>query len=261
MSLISLRKRDPEPDLDEEPEETAEEPDDEEQPPNKPKKEVGFFGALLIGIRGPAQWIAGRFGTGVAWGAHAIALWAFGYYGGWIALGIALAWLLAILLFIPREHLERAATAIEQLGERRHQPRDKNAPEAGEEPAPDPLVTVLWRLIADAPGVHLKTLAEHLQAAAPDQPIDRAQVRAKIAALRIPIRASVRDAAGRVNEGVHRTDLKAWEQALPRAAPGTPSRTPTGPVATPVTCDVGDATTDIATPLSRVRRLLSRGGT
>lgn len=257
MTFISLRKHDPEP-VDEDLDETAEEPDDEEQP-QPPKKQVNGPEAVMIGVCGPAQWIAGRFGTGAAWGAHGVALWAVGYYGGWVAFGAITGYLLAVLLFIPREHLERAATAIEQLGGRRLQPGGETAAEAGEGPALHPIVTVLWELIADAPGVHLKTLAKDLQAAAPEQPVDRAAVRAKLAALGIPVRGSVRDAAGRVNEGVHRADLTAWQQTLPPAASGAPPGPRSGPVATPVTCDVGNRSEGIATPLSRRRRGRRRG--
>jgi hypothetical protein len=256
VTFISLRKHAPEPEPDEDLEETEETPDDEEQPPDKP---ASYLGALAIGICGPAQWIAGRFGTGTAWASHGIALWAIGHYGGWTAFTLVTGYLLAVLLFIPREHLERAATAVEQLGDRRQQLGGEDAASTGEEPLLHPIVTVLWELIADAPGVHLKTLAKHLQAAAPEQPVDRAQVRAKLAALSIPVRGSVRDATGRVNEGVHRADLTAWQQALPRAAPGAPSEARSGPVATPVTCDVGNRSGGVATPLSRIRRGRPRG--
>lgn len=258
MTFISLRKHAPEPEPDEAPEE-IEAPSDGEEQQVKPEKPVGFLGAILIGVCGPAQRIAGRFGTGAAWGVHGIALWAFGYYGGWAAFGVAAGYLLAVLLFIPREHLERAATAIERLGERRRQPGAEDATEGGGAAPLHPIVTVLWDLIADAPGVHLKTLAKHLQAAAPEQSVDRAQVRAKLAALGIPVRGSVRDATGRVNEGVHRADLQAWQQALPPAAPGTPSGARSGAVATPVTCDVANRSGGVVVPLSRLRRGRRRG--
>jgi hypothetical protein len=260
VSFISLRKRGQEPEPDEDLEEFDDAPDDEEQQPERPKKQVGCLGALLLGVCGPGQWLAGRFGTGVAWGVHVVAVWAVGYYGGWVAFGIVTTWLLLVLAFVPREHLDRAAAAVEQFGERRCQPPGEDATEAGEWPASDPLVTVLWRLIAGAPGVHLKTLAEHLQAAAPDQAVDRAQVRAKIDALQIPIRGSVRDAAGRVNEGVHRADLKAWEQGLPRATSDTPSEPRSGPVATAPTCDVANGSESVAMPFSRLLGLWLRGG-
>lgn len=258
MNFISLRKRDQEP-VDEDLDETEEEPDEEQQPA-KPKKQVGFVGALFIGVCGPAQWIAGRFGTGAAWTAHFVAVWAVGYYGGWAAFGVVTTWLLLVLAFVPREHLDRAAAVVEQLGERRRQAPGEDVPEAGEGAALHPLVAVLWDLIGDAPGVHLKTLAEHLQAAVPEHPIDRAEVRAKLGALQIPVRGSVRDAAGRVNEGVYGADLRAWQQALPQAGTGTSSEVRSDPVATPLTSDAGNGSDEVATPFSRLRRLLPRGG-
>jgi hypothetical protein len=255
VSFISLRKPEPEP-VDEDLDETAEEPEDEAAVEEVPGT---WTAAILAGVCGPGAWLAARFGTGVAWGAHLVGLWACFFYRGWTAVTIVLVWLLAVLLFTPREHLERAAAAIEQLGERHRDTTPEDTAETGEEQPLIPIVTVLWQLIGNAPGVHLKTLTKHLQAAAPETPVDRAQVRVKLAALGIPVRGSVRDAAGKVNEGVHRDGLKAWEQALPQAATGTPSEARSGPVATALTCDVGDAATDVATPLSAVRRLLRRG--
>ena len=254
MSYFSLRKERPEP----EPEAVEEEPLEapEGEPEHEPEEQSAVArGPILTGLFGPGNWIAARFGTSAAWAVHAIAIWAISFYGSWTAAGIILVWLLAILLFVPREDLERLAAWIEY--------RTTGGPEL---PAEDPdeapvdtLVAVLRRLIADAPGVHLKTLAEHLQAAAPEEALDRAAVRAKLAALQMPTRASVRDASGRVNEGVHRADLVAWLKALPTPAPGAPPEARSGPVATALTCDVADAPTPVATPLSRVRRLLSRG--
>lgn len=258
MTYFDLRKRDPDPgestDEDGEPVE-IETPDD-----NPPGTSRGFAGALWAGISGPGAWLTARGKPGLAWLLYVGSVWAVSYYGGWLAFGIVTAWLGAILAFIPREHLERGAAAIERLGERCHQPPAKDAPEAGEEQPLNPIVPVMWKLIADAPGVHLKTLAKHLQAAAPGTPIDRAAVRAKLNALGIPIKASVRDAAGKVNEGVHRDGLRAWEQALPQAAPTAPSGPRSGPVATALTCDVGNRREDVATPLSHLRRLWPRGG-
>jgi hypothetical protein len=255
VTFISLRKHEPEPvdeDLDEAEEEQGE-PAVEEQPGT-------WTGALLVGIRGPGVWLTARFGITTAWTVHAIALWAVGFYRGWVAASIVPAWLLAVLLFIPREHLDRLSAAVERRHTRSPEAAPEDASEADEEPVLNPIVTVLWRLIGDAPGVHLKALTEHLQAAAPEHPIDRAEVRAKITALQIPVRGSVRDAAGRVNEGVHRDDLTAWHEALPQTGPGAPSESRSGPVATALTCDVGDAATDVATPLSAFRSLLRRGG-
>jgi hypothetical protein len=248
VTYFQLRKRDLEPEpeeAEEEPEETTEDDAEGEQPAGR--------GPLLTGFLGPGQWIAARFGTGAAWGVHGVAVWAIGFYGGWAAAGIVVVWLLAVLAFVPREYLERLAARIEKRSPEEDQ-------EAGEGHPGEPLAAVLWQLIGDAPGTHLKTVAEHLQAAAPELPLDRAAVRAKMGALGIPVRASVRDAAGRVNEGVHRDDLEAWAEALSPTGPGTPPEPRSAPVATPLTCDVADAPTTVATPRPRLRRLLSRGG-
>lgn len=249
-NYFHLQKRAPEPEPDEveateeELEETAEEPEEEQ-----PAKE---YGPLLTGILGPSRWIAAHFGMNTAWGVHVVAVWAVCFYGGWVTAGVGAVWLMAVFAFMPREHLERLADRIE------HGPNHDQ--EAGEEPPIEPLAAVLWQLIGNAPGTHLKTVAAHLQAAAPEQAVDRPAVRAKLAALRIPVRPSVRDAAGRVNEGVHRADLKGWEEALSPTGPGTPSGPRSTPVATPVTCDVGKDATAVATPRPRLRRLLPRGG-
>jgi hypothetical protein len=46
------------------------------------------YGPLLTGLLGPGTWLAVRFGTGTAWTVHVVAVWAVGFYGGWIAAGI-----------------------------------------------------------------------------------------------------------------------------------------------------------------------------
>lgn len=254
MSYFSLRKQqsEPEPDeVEEEPEEPTEDDAEGEQPAAR--------GPLLTGLTGPSQWLAARFSPGAAMGVHGIAVWAIFFYGGWIAAGVILAWLVAVLLFVPREHLERLADRIE------NQPAGEDQ-EGGEEPPEEPLVVLLWHLIGDAPGAHLKTAARCMQEAS-GQPVDRSSVRARVTAIRarlgalqIPVKASVRDAAGKVNEGVHRADLKAWEEALSPTGTDTPPEARSGPVATPVTCDVGKEATTVATPRPRLRRLLPRGG-
>lgn len=254
MSYFSLRKQEPEPEsdeaeeeVDEEAEETAEDDVEKERPATK-------RGPLLTGLLGPGRWLTAHFGINTAWAVHIVAVWAIGFYGGWLAVGVVLVWLLAVLAFVPREHLERLAARIEK------RPPEEDQ-EAGEGHPGEPLAAVLWHLIGDAPGAHLKTVAEHLQAAAPEQSVDRAAVRAKLGALGIPVRASVRDAAGRVNEGVHRADLQAWAEALSPTETDTPSEARSEPVATPVTCDVGNDATAVATPPNPFSRLLSRGGT
>ncbi|MEU0207368.1 hypothetical protein [Streptomyces canus] len=249
MTYFNLRKRaaqEPDEAVDEELAED-EEPEDEEDRP------VGLGGALWAGISGPGRWLSDRDRAGLAWVLYVGSVWAAGFYGGWVAVGVIAAWVAAVLLFMPRDAKDRAAAWVER----------RVSTKAGQETAEkDPvhaLVAVMWKLIADAPGVHLKTLAEHLQAAAPGEVVDRAAVRAKLGALNIPVRVSVRDAARRVNEGVHREDLEAWERALPDPSSAPAPEAGSGPVATAVTCDVADVPTPVATPLSRLRGLLSRG--
>lgn len=252
MSYFNLRKQQPEPALDE-PEEEAPDAEEavEETVPEQPTKE---YGPLLTGLFGPSRWLAANLGSSAAWTVHVVAVWAPVYYGGWTALLVPAGWLLAVLAFVPREHLERLADRIEK-------PATDEDQTAGEESVIDPIAAVLWQLIGDAPGTHLKTLAGRLQSAAPEQPVDRAAVRAKLRALGIPVRASVRDAAGRVNEGVHRDDLEAWEEAPSPTGTGTPSEARSDPGSDAVTSGVATRRTGVAMPLSRLRRLLPRGGT
>lgn len=255
MTYFNLGKRaveEPDEEVEAEPEEEADETNEDEDP-------VGFGGALWAGFTGPGRWLAAHGRVDVAWVLYPGSVWAVGYYGDWVAVGVPAVWLLMTLAFMPREATDRAAAWIE-----RRTP-GSSAVDGGSDPAEeapvDPLVTVMWMLIADAPGVHVKTLAAHLQAAVPDQLVARVAVRAKLGALGIPVRASVRDAAGRVNEGVHREDLEAWEKALPDPSPDAAPGPVAAPVATPVTCDVADVPTPVATPLSRLRGMLSRGVT
>jgi len=251
MSYFNLRKHAPEP----EPDDVVEEVEAVEEAvadgaEEQPAKQ---YGPLLTGLLGPGRWIAARFGMNTAWTVHGIAVWAVAFYGGLIAAGVVVAWLFAVLLFVPREYLEKLAARVEGSSSEEDQA-------AGEGPAIDPLVPLLWRLIGDAPGVHLKTVVKHLQKAAPEQPVDRPAVRAKLGALGITVRGSVRDAAGRVNEGVHGDDLQAWEEALPPTETGTPSEARSDPYSDALTSSVGKDATVAATPLPWLRRLLPRGG-
>lgn len=250
MTYFRLRKQaaEPEPDeVEEEPEETTEDEATEGEQPGK------TYGPLLTGLLGPGQWLAARFGMSTAWGVHVVAVWAVAFYGGWIAAGVVLAWLIAVLAFVPREHLERLADRIEK------RPPEEDQ-EAGEEHPGEPLAAVLWHLIGDAPGTHLKTLTAHLQAAAPEQSLDKAAVRAKLTALGITVKPSVRDVRGKVNDGVHRADLEAWEEALPPTGTGTPLGPRSDACSDAVTSDVAETPTAVAMPRPRLRRLLSRGG-
>jgi len=251
VTYFNLRKHEPET----EPEEVEEEqPEEAEGEPEK-KKPAKTYGPILTGLRGPGRWLSAHFGFNTAAIVHVLAVFSVFYYGGWTAAGVVLGWLAATLLFVPKEDLDRFSSRLE----RRSEGVVTEAAEEDEETALDPTVPLLWRLIADAPGVHLKTLTADLKKATPDQPLDKASARGHLAALGIPLRGSVRDAAGKVNEGVHRDDLKAWMETLPSTA-ADPSPGPrSGPVATAVTCDVAKRRAPVATLLPRVRRLLSRG--
>lgn len=251
MTYFSLRKHavEPEPEAAEEAPEVIEEDAEEE-----PKEQLGKqYGPLLTGTFGPGRWLAARFGMSTAWGVHVVVVWAVAFYRGWAAVGIIAAWVFAVLLFVPREHLERLAARVEGTSPEEDQ-------EAREEQPSEPLAAVLWQLIGDAPGTHLKTLTAHLQQAAPEQALDQAAVRAKLRALGIPIRPSVRDVRKKVNEGVHREDLQAWEEAPSPTETAPPSEPRSEPCSDALTSDVGDAPTGVATPRLRLRRLLPRGG-
>lgn len=201
---------------------------------------LSLLGPLSAGSRVLLLRLLGRFGWKAVGLGALVCVFAAVRYRTWIAWMLT-AWCVAAWMCAP------ADGADEEAGE---QPTDAAA---------DPLPDVLWTLIGDAPGTHIRTIAEHLQAAAPEQPVDRAAVRAHLAARGIPVRASVRDAAGRVNEGVHRDDLRGWQEGLSPAGADTPPGPRSSAVATPVTCDVADAATGVATPRSPLRRLLSRG--
>ncbi|MEH0417838.1 hypothetical protein [Streptomyces sp. B21-083] len=254
MTYFQLRKPAPEPDEEEavdEVEEHTEEAADDRAVEAKP---TVVRSPLTTGILGPGAWIAAHFGSSAAWGVHAVAVWAVGFYGGWTAAGVIAVWLGAVLLFVPREAKDELSAWVER--------RIAGPASAKEEGAVPPIVTVMWKLIGDAPGVHLKTLAAALQKASPEgaeEVVDKAAVRAKLAALSIPTKGSVRDASGKVNEGVHRADLEAWQQALPDRTPGTPAGSRSGPGSDALTSDVAGRRKVAATPLSRLWGLRPRG--
>ncbi|MGW2692360.1 hypothetical protein ACWC3Y_10920 [Streptomyces sp. NPDC001296] len=192
--------------------------------------------ALLVplgpGARALVLRLVERFGWKWVAGGAAVLLYAAVRYRTWIP------WILAVLAVAAWMHAPDRET--EAVG---------GDPEQAGEQLPDhPIPGLLWDLIDGAPGVHLKTLTERLQAAAPGMALNRAVVREELAALGIPVRPSVRDAAGRVNEGVHRDDLRVWEEG-PSSTPSVPlSKTRSNPVATVLTSDVANPATGVATP-------------
>lgn len=192
--------------------------------------------ALLVplgpGTRALLLRLVGRFGFWWVLGGAAVVFYAAVRYRTWIVWMVA-AWCALAWMHAPKPADEDCAEEPEAEGE--------------QEPA-HPLLGLMWKHIGDAPGVHLKTLEQLLQAAAPEKTVDRAVVRAELGALGIPVRPSVRDAAGRVNEGVHREDLKAWEEGL-SPPPSVPlSKTRSNPVATDLTSSNATPATGVATP-------------
>ncbi|BCM70882.1 hypothetical protein EASAB2608_06216 [Streptomyces sp. EAS-AB2608] len=176
--------------------------------------------------------LVGRFGwKPVAVGGLAV-VYVAARYRSWV-IWLVIGWCAAALLHAPKAGSESADQAEED-------------PPA--EPPEDPLPGILQALIGDAPGVHLKTVVHHLHQEGLDTTCTTADVTAALDRRQIPVRASVRDAAGRVNRGVHRDDLQAWLEARSPTALAPLSKARSNPATTAVTCDVADAATDVATP-------------
>lgn len=222
MTFISLRKPEPEP----EPEELEEEFEEleEEQPAEAAQEPIGYLAAVAAGVRGWFTWCSHRIGAGRTVFVHGVTWWACDYYGGWVIWAVAGGQILAIASFVPRSTIDRLVERIEKADP---DLRTTQAVPAVDSPpvAPvDPLVTLAWDLISTAPGVHLKTLTERASKLAEKEgrpaPTPGA-VEAALKALGIPLRKSVRDHRRKVNRGVHREDLTAWEQA-PSPTPDPP---------------------------------------
>ncbi|MFG3170592.1 hypothetical protein [Streptomyces sp. NPDC048200] len=180
--------------------------------------------------------LAGRFGWRAVVVGVLVLVYAAPRYRTWIGPALlvlaGLAWMHA-----PDETPEAAPEA------------EGEQPSATVEEAPDdPLPPLLWELIGEARGVHLASIVDHLHKTGLDPACDRAAVRAALDRRRIPVRGSVREADGRVNQGVHRADLEAWEQAhSPAPSEGGP-KSRSYPATTAVTSDVAAPATAVATP-------------
>lgn len=216
MTYFNLRKRDPAPDTetagaDDEPVE-AEAPDDE-----TPDAPHGAAGALWAGISGPGQWLTARGRPGLAWLLYAGSTWAIWFYGGWIGVGVALAWLLAVLLFTPREFLDRLTAAIERRAT--PPPNPAAAPSPGGER--EAVRRLLLDLIGEAHGLHLRTVLAHLQEHGQWEGRTVTDMRARLTLLGIPHDRNVK-VAGVPTWGVRRADL----DALPPTDETPPSPTP-----------------------------------
>jgi hypothetical protein len=216
MTYFSLRKQTSEPDpagteeledseaIEETPDDQADA--DEGEIPSPPR-------AFVIAIRDWFTWCSNLIGTTATYTVHVVAVWAAGHYdNSWILYGVTIGLVLAVGTFLPRPTIDHAVTRIEQLSQRPAKASNQPAVEAPAQDSADPLIGLLWHLISDAPGVHLKTLtavlaetAERGGGAAPS----RADVKAALEARSIPLRPSVRDTRDKVNRGVHRDDLTA----------------------------------------------------
>ncbi|MEU3976874.1 hypothetical protein [Streptomyces bacillaris] len=92
-------------------------------------------------------------------------------------------------------------------------PKTETAADEEQPPAaPDPdaqreqLLDLTRTLIGDRPGVHLAVLLQHLQEHGQAKGWEVADLRARLTALQVPVRRSVK-VAGKVAVGVHRDDL------------------------------------------------------
>ncbi|MER7801235.1 hypothetical protein ABTX71_12980 [Streptomyces parvulus] len=191
-----------------------------------------LLGSLCAGSRALLLRLVGRFGWKAVAVAGVFAVYAVARYRAvfvWLLAG----WCVAAWMHAPGED-------------------EQPAEEAGEQPPAeafhDPLPGILWDLIGDAPGVHVKRVVAWLHENGWEEDSSTADVRAGLARRGIPLRASVRDAAGRVNQGVHREDLEAWEKARFPASPAALSKSCSNAATTPLTSDVADAATAVATP-------------
>ncbi|MFD8700968.1 hypothetical protein [Kitasatospora purpeofusca] len=225
-NYFSLRKHAPEPD----PDATVEEQPEETEPQPEEEPAAAARGPVVTGLLGPGAWLAARLGTGWAWGVHGVGVWAITYYGGWAAVAVTAVWVFAVLLFVPREHLDRITNRLEQGTPREDEPVEDTPPA---DAFVDPLPGILWELIGDASGVHHKSVGRHLHDSGLDTACDRPAVRAALTRRGITVKGSVREADGRVNEGVHRADLQAWQETRSPAANTPVADARSGPVAEP----------------------------
>ncbi|MGW6210958.1 hypothetical protein [Streptomyces sp. NPDC055109] len=244
MSHFGLRKQttDPEPAATEELEDTEaveEEPADEPAAGKSGKKAADIPSlprAVFIAVRDWLTWCSNLIGTTATYLGHVVAVWACAYYDSlWILYGVTIGLTVAVGAFLPAASVDRTVTRLEQLrnppAKAPAQPAKAPAQPAAAPPdmAPvDPLIDLLWRLIGDAPGVHLKTLTETLAATQQGggEAPSRAAVEAALTARHITLRPSVRDTRDKVNRGVHRDDLTAALPPPARAAALGPQKTP-----------------------------------
>ncbi|MFF7142276.1 hypothetical protein ACFZB5_13640 [Streptomyces nodosus] len=220
MTYSILRKPPPE----HEPDPVEEQLDEAEHEPEPDaavvdEQPTSWPGALRAGMLGPGTWLAARFGTGTAWTVHLLGLWAFGFYGGWVAMGLLVVWLGAVALFLPREFLDRLAHTIEQKdGPPPQPPADSSAGGPAAAPA-GPLGEAWWefviRSMGDRQGVHLRDLLRTLHGMGHHPDWEVADVRRVCEAAGVPVRGRVRVRGLGVTVGVHRDDLRPPSEPSP----------------------------------------------
>jgi hypothetical protein len=213
VSYFNLRKRDAE-----EPDETVEDElveDDEED------GQGGLAGALWAGFTGPGRWLAAHGRADVAWALYPGSVWATGFYGSWIAVGVIAAWVAAVLLFMPRNVKDRAAAWFERRDRSPAVP-PAEAPPGGSR---EGILRLLYELIGEGRGVHLATVLTHLQEHGQWEGKEVADLRRHLEALSIPVQPKLK--IGKTpTRGVAKADL----DALPPLRETSPSPTPSPPV-------------------------------
>lgn len=199
---------------------------------DKVRAVLALLGPLGAGSRQLMLRLVERFGWKSVFAGGAITVFALFRYRTATAWVLAV-WCVAAWMHAPDEDEEQPA-------------------EAGEEQPPpaveDPFPGMVWDLIGDAPGVHIKRVVEWLHETGLDTSCTAADVTAGLTRREIPIRASVRDAGGRVNRGVHRDDLEEWLHVRSPAVPAALSKARSYSATTALTSGVADAPTDVATP-------------
>lgn len=217
MSYFKLGKRaveEPDEAVEEEPEEEEAEDEEEEGP-------VGLVGALWAGFNGPGRWLAARGRVDVAWVLYPGSVWAVGYYGGWVAVGVPAAWLGFVLAFMPSEFKDRVTAWFE------HRDRAPAAPPADAPPGGgrDGILRLLYDLIGEARGVHLSTVLAHLQQHGQWEGKEVADLRQHLEALGIPVEPKLK-----IGKTPTRGVTKAALDALPPLRETSPSPASSPPV-------------------------------
>lgn len=191
---------------------------------------LAVLGPLGAGSRALVLRLLERFGWKIVGGGALLAVYVAFRYRTWIV-WVLVAWCAAAWMHAPDDE---AAGTVEE--------------ENPAEPPADPFPGMVRDLIGDAPGVHIKHIVGWLHESGLDTACTAADVRAGLGRRGIPVRASVRDALQRVNQGVHRDDLDAWFEARSPAPSVSLSKARSGPATTGVTSDVADLATGVATP-------------